>query len=191
MIAIEVLKMKQWFLLLGALLLSACSNNNQQVSALAKPPSGSANGTGMVFIANPVQSSGTQTLSDQEDADAAVPASAYYKVALTNLDGSGYLRGDWANVRSETGDPAYSPTNTFNYTRHDDRFEQVMAYFWITEAQKYIQSLGFGKGEFPAVNKESQDVRVNQWGLDNSFDWDKHDYIKLGKGAWTTGKTAK
>ena len=65
-------------------------------------------------------------------------------MTLTNLDGSGYLRGDWANVVSETGNPAYSPTNTFIYTRHQDEFEQVMAYYWITEAQKYIQSLGFG-----------------------------------------------
>ena len=65
-------------------------------------------------------------------------------MTLTNLDGSGYLVGDWANIRSETGNPAYSPTNTFNYHRNDDRFEQVMAYYWVTEAQKYIQSLGFG-----------------------------------------------
>ena len=28
---------------------------------------------------------------------------AYRIVTLTNLDGSGYLRGDWANIRSETG----------------------------------------------------------------------------------------
>ena len=69
---------------------------------------------------------------------------AYHTVTLTNLDGSGCLRGDWANIRSETGNAAYSPTNEFLYRRNDDRFEQVMAYYWITEAQKYIQSLGFG-----------------------------------------------
>jgi hypothetical protein len=102
-------------------------------------------------------------------------------VTLTNLDGSGYLNGDWANVLSETGDPAYSPTNTFSYGRSDDRFEQVMAYYWVTEAQKYIQSLGFG-GTRRAINKESQDVRINQWGQDNSFSWDKHDVLRFGKG---------
>ena len=47
-------------------------------------------------------------------------------------------------VVSETGSPAYSPTNTFRYTRSQDEFEQVMAYYWITESQRYIQSLGFG-----------------------------------------------
>ena len=56
-----------------------------------------------------------------------------------------------------------------------------MAYYWVTEAQKYIQSLGFGVTR-PAVNKESQDIRTNQYGVDNSFSWDKHDYLRFGKG---------
>jgi hypothetical protein len=53
---------------------------------------------------------------------------AYHTVTLTNLDGSGYLRGDWANVVSEAGNPAYSPTSAFSYNRHQDEFEHVMAY---------------------------------------------------------------
>jgi hypothetical protein len=148
--------------------------------AINNPPTGST-GTAKVFMSNPVQSSGIQTLTDQKDANAAVPASAYYQVALSHLDGSGYLRGDYANVLSETGSPANSPTNTFNFTRKDDQFEQVMAYFWVTEAQLYLQSLGFGT-ELPAVNKESQDVRINQLGADNSFSWDKKDVLRFGKG---------
>ena len=32
------------------------------------------------------------------------------------------------------------------------------------------------------MNAESQDVRVNQVGIDNSYSWDKHDMIRLGKG---------
>ncbi|HET7514483.1 MAG TPA: M36 family metallopeptidase, partial [Gaiella sp.] len=84
-------------------------------------------------------------------------------------------------IRSETGAPAYSPTNTFVYDRHQDQFEQVMAYYWITEAQKYIQSLGFGTTRRP-VNKRPQAVRINQWGADNSFATDKQDEIRFGKG---------
>ena len=148
----------------------------------AKPGPGTSTGTAKVFVPNPVQSTGNETLTDQKDSDAAVPASAYYSVTLTNLDGSGFLRGDWANVVSETGNPAYSPTNTFIYTRRQDEFEQVMAYYWVTEAQKYIQSLGFGS-TLPAVNKESQDVRINQWGDDNSFETDHpKDELRFGKG---------
>jgi len=57
-----------------------------------------------------------------------------------------------------------------------------MAYYWITEAQKYIQSLGFGTGALRPVNKESQDVRINQFGQDNAFSWDKKDLLRFGKG---------
>ncbi len=143
--------------------------------------SGSATGSGTVFKVNPVQSSGNQGLTDDKDSDAAVPASEYAKVALRNLDGSGYLRGRWVTVRSNTGAAAYSTTNTFDYLRHDDRFEQVMGYFWVNQAQEYLQSLGFGSTLRP-VNAHSQDLRIDQYGLDNSYQTDKQDYIRLGKG---------
>jgi hypothetical protein len=171
--------LKRLWLLAPALVLALVLVSS--ISA-AQPPVGSSTGTGAVFVPNPVQSTGDETLTDQKDSDAAVPASAYYQVALTNLDGSGYLRGDWANVVSETGSPAYSTTNTFDYTRSQDEFEQVMAYFWITESQKYIQSLGFGSTR-PPVNKESQDVRINQLGQDNSFETTHpKDELRFGKG---------
>ena len=146
-----------------------------------KPGSGSSTGTARVFAPNPVQDLGIQTLTDQKDAASAVPAAAYHSVTLTDLDGSGYLSGKWAVVRSQTGAPAYSPTNAFVYDRQQDQFEQVMAYYWITEAQRYIQSLGFGSSLRP-VNMRPQAVRINQWGADNSFATDKQDEIRFGKG---------
>jgi hypothetical protein len=147
----------------------------------ANPPSNSSIGTGRVFLPNPVADLQDQSLTDQKDADYAALQPAYHTVTLTNLDGSGYLRGDWANIRSETGDPAYSQTNTFLYNRHQDEFEQVMAYYWVTQAQLYIQKLGFGSQLRP-VNEESQDIRINQFGQDNSFSWDKKDELTFGKG---------
>jgi len=147
----------------------------------AKGGPGTSTGTGQVFFPNPVAYLQNQSLTDQKDANYPALQPAYVTVTLTNLDGSGYLRGDWANIRSETGNPAFSETNTFIYTRDDDRFEQVMAYYWVTEAQKYIQSLGFGS-TLRSINKESQDVRINQYGVDNSFSWDKHDLLRFGKG---------
>jgi zinc metalloprotease ZmpB len=147
----------------------------------AKPGSGSDTGTGRVFMVNPVQSSGDQLLTDQKDSDTAVPLDQYAEVPLRNLDGSGYLVGTWANVRSNTGHAAYSTANDFVYLRHDDRFEQVMAYFWVNQSQEYLQSLGFGSQLRP-VNAESQDVRIDQYGVDNSYSWDKHDLLRFGKG---------
>jgi zinc metalloprotease ZmpB len=152
------------------------------VATAAKIGPGTSSGTGSVFLSNPVQSLGDESLTDQKDSDAAVPAAAYHTVTLTNLDGSGFLRGDYANVVSETGNPAFSPTNTFAYTRHQDEFEQVMAYYWITEAQKYIHSLGFGEAR-RAINDRPQAVRINQWGLDNSFATDHpKTELRFGKG---------
>jgi len=147
----------------------------------ARPGPQSSTGSGTVFLPNPVADLEDQSLTDQKDRNHAALAQAYHNVQLTNLDGSGFLRGDWVTIRGKTGDSAYSPTNTFQYDRHDDRFEQVMAYYWITESQKYIQSLGFGSSRQP-VNMTSQKVRINQWGADNSFAEDKRFEIRLGKG---------
>lgn len=150
-------------------------------AADAKPPTGATTAKALVFIPNPVQSSGNEALTDQKDSATAVPLGAYYEVTLTDLDGSGYLNGTWANVKSSTGTPAYTTNGTYFYDRHDDQFEQVMAYFWGTQTQKYLQSLGFGR-DLPAVNAESQDYKVDQYGQDNSFSRDDHDTITLGKG---------
>lgn len=149
-----------------------------------KPPSGTDTGTGRVFLPNPVQALGDESLTDQKDADFPALQAAYRTVTLRDLDGSGFLRGKWANVVSETGNPAYSPTNTFLFNRAQDEFEQVMAYYWITESQRYIQRLGFGvPGGRRPVNMESQDVRINQWGADNSFQTNHpKDEMRFGKG---------
>ena len=151
------------------------------VATAAKPGPGTTTGSGRVFLPNPVASQQDQTLTDQKDADYAALQPAYRIVTLTNLDGSGRLVGDWANVLSETGKPAYSPTNTFHFNRSQDEFEQVMAYYWVTQAQLYLRGLGFGR-TYRGVNNESQDVRINQWGADNSYSWDKHDVLRFGKG---------
>jgi zinc metalloprotease ZmpB len=145
--------------------------------------SAGSTGVGTVFLPNPVADLQNESLTDQKDADYAALQPAYHDVTLTDLDGSGTLTGRWAQVVSETGDPARSATNTFRYHRNDDRFEQVMAYYWITEAQKYIQSLGFGTGTYPPVNMRSQRVRINQLGYDNSFATDHpKDELRFGKG---------
>src|SRR5689334_15145678 len=150
--------------------------------ALGRSSAGST-GTGTVFFPNPVAQLQDESLTDQKDADYAALQPAYKNVTLTNLDGSGTLTGAWAQVYSETGNPARSSTNTFTYHRNDDRFEQAMVYYWVTEAQKYIQSLGFGAGKYPAVNKQSQRLRINQYGQDNSFASDHPiDELRFGKG---------
>ncbi len=138
------------------------------VTLLAAAPAYSATAPGQVFLPNPVADLGIQTLTDQKDADyfSASPtlAKAYHRVTLTDLDASGTLTGAYARVESETGTPARNTGSGFIYTRDQDQFEQTMGYFWVTQAQRYIQSLGFKN-----VNNRQQLLRINQYGGDNSF----------------------
>ena len=147
----------------------------------AKPGGGPATGTGLVFKVNPVQSSGNESLTDQNDSATAVPASEYARVAIRNLDGSGYLRGKWATVESATGTPAYSATGVYDYNRHQDQFEQVMGYFWVNQGEEYLQSLGFGS-TLPPILKEPFPVKIDQYGGDNSYETSKPFRVRLGKG---------
>jgi hypothetical protein len=174
--------------LLAATALAACASLTA-VGVLAGPASatktgsGSPTGTASVFMVNPVQSTGDQGLTDAKDAASAVPAAAYATAQLRNLDGSGYLSGKYVRVTTSTGTPAYSTTNTFRYTRDQDQFEQVMAYFWINQAQEYLQSLGFRPGgPLQPILARPMDTKINQYGVDNSYFTSKQQFLRFGKG---------
>ena len=158
------------------------------VAVSAKQPTGCTEGTGMVFNPNPVATSpgGSYAgLADNKDADSAALTAQRVQVTLPDLDGSGFLRGTYAIVVTETGNPAYETDCTFDYTRHDDRFEQVMAYYWVNVSQAYSRSLGFtaGSGVWREINADQQRVRINQWGADNSFaTTHPKDEMRFGKG---------
>ena len=137
-------------------------------AAAAKPTPTGSSAPAQVFFPNPVQSLGDESLTDQKDANYPALAAAYARKTLTDLDGSGTLTGAYARVESETGTPARNRGGGFIYTRDQDQFEQVMGYYWVTQAQRYIQSLGFGS-TLPAVDKRQQLLRINQFGGDNAF----------------------
>jgi hypothetical protein len=166
------------------LLLAVTSLALAPAAAQARQPANSGStASACVFATNPVATSGDNTLRDRKDRDQAVLNAERVDVTLTHLDGSGYLRGDYAVVVSSTGDPAFSTTAEYCYTRHDDRFEQVMAYYWTTESQLYLRSLGFDGVTFPEINADRQRVRINQWGIDNSFaTTHPRDEMRFGKG---------
>jgi hypothetical protein len=138
--------------------------------------------TATVFFPNPVTQTGDESLTDQKDADYAALQPAYPQVSLSALDGSGYLRGSWVTVKSETGKAARAVNGAFPaYHRDADQFEQVMGYYWVTTAQQYLQHLGFGSTLRP-VNQRQIQLRINQYGGDNSFFRDDKANITLGKG---------
>ncbi|WP_020141607.1 M4 family metallopeptidase [Terracoccus sp. 273MFTsu3.1] len=145
-----------------------------------------ANGSGKVFDPNPVVALQNESLKDANNADSAVPASAYKTVTLANLDGSGYLKGSWANVtnaKKGKNPGAFSSTLSFPYTRSDTRFEQVNSYYAVDRVQTYIQSLGFAD-----VNHESQDLSVNTTTQDNSWYTPSQDTITIGTGGVDDGE---
>jgi hypothetical protein len=162
--------------MLAAVVLAGTSS----VAQAAGTTVGSATGT--VFFPNPVQQLGRQDLTDNKDADDPVFASAYRRVTLTDLDGSGRLSGTYVRVKSTTGKAAVAVNGVFpDFHRDSDQFEQVMGYFWVTTAQRYLQHLGFGS-DLRAVNQRQIEVRINQFGGDNSFFRDDKANITLGKG---------
>ena len=59
-----------------------------------------------------------------------------------------------------------------------------MAYYWVTQSQLYHRSLGFDGRPFPEINADRQRVRINQWGVDNSFATDpsaRRDALRQGR----------
>lgn len=124
------------------------------------------NGKGQVFIPNPVTALDRDDLFDMKDVNQDVLNGAYKTVVLNDLNPGGYLKGPYVDT---TATPNYARAidNEFMYTRYDDRFEEVMAYYHIDAVQRYIQSLGF-QGNKGILNYP---IKVNAHGGkdDNSY----------------------
>jgi Zn-dependent metalloprotease len=145
----------------------------RSVTVLSK----SATGTGDVFNPNPVVALQDESLRDRGDSNQQVLIPAYKRVALPHLNAGPTLVGKYAQVVAARGPLASSPSHTYVYTRLDDRFEQVNAYYGIDLAQTYIQTLGFGD-----VNNEAQDLSIDTYAGDNSFYSPRNDKITYGIG---------
>lgn len=103
-----------------------------------------ASGTGLVFDPSPIASSGDTSLTDESDATYAALEAEQVAVTLENLDGTGVLRGDWVNARTQRAEQRAEEADlVFEYTRDETHFEEVNAYYTIDRLQTWIQSLGF------------------------------------------------
>ena len=166
-------------------MLGATAATAALVASVVNAPAASASADAAgatVFYPNPVQQLGDQTLTDQKDADYPALGAAYRQVTLMNLDGSGTLTGRYVKVKSNTGTPARAENGQFPVWHRDaDQFEQVMGYYWVDTAQAYLQSLGFG-GKLRPVNQRQIELRIDQYGGDNSFFRDDKANVTLGKG---------
>ena len=131
-----------------------------------------ASGRGRVFIPNPVVALGDRKLT----AESEIPDRAYTDVVIRDLDGSGYLKGPYVDTCT-TPNRAKEQDLIFNYLRPDPRFKEVMVYYHIDEAARYIHSLGF-------TNLCNKTIKVNVHGdfVNNSYY--NHDTREITFGTW-------
>lgn len=124
------------------------------------------NGKGKVFKPNPVVALNRDDLLDKKDSDQTVFNAAYKIVTLKELDGSGSLKGPYVDLTC-TKNCAKATDGKFMFTRGDKHFEEVMIYYHLDTAQRYIQSLGFS-GDKGILNRP---IKANAHGIpdDNSY----------------------
>ncbi len=130
-------------------------------------------GTGQLFDPDPKTKLNDDTLTDQNDADIAIPVGGYDTYPLPLLDppvgGLYSLAGPWAimidNETPTIAPPTEADANNFVYTRSPDEFENVLCYWHITNMQTYFQdTLGLSN-----VNQRQQGLDAHGLsGADNS-----------------------
>ncbi len=137
-----------------------------------------ADGTGLVFDPDPMSSSG-DTYADNNDATSAALDAARFDVTLPRLDGTGVLRGDYADARpTNAASRASAAGLAFPFDRANNAFEEVMAYYHLDRAQDRITStLGFVD-----VNHGRQVAIVNAFADDNSYYDPGNDTLNFGTG---------
>ena len=150
-----------------------------------------ATGTGDVFDPNPWQQQGNGTdLQDNDDATNPTLDSLVISVTLEGLDeGTGLLIGEFVDLATLNSDSipdndADEPTRVYEYTRDDDRFEQVVVYYSVDQMNRYFHALGFdddtgtpnGIRDFPTL------ANAHFFDADNSFYSPANDAIHFGDG---------
>jgi hypothetical protein len=136
-----------------------------------------ATGVGAVFDPNPVYVLRDGSLKDMQDRDSAALTAARVVVTLPRLDGSGFLRGDYADVRAGSVRSFEAGLDWTSVTRAGSEFEQVMAYFHIDRAQQRLQDLGIAN-----ANAEPQQADAHAFSDDQSYYDAFTDTIRFGDG---------
>jgi MYXO-CTERM domain-containing protein len=138
-----------------------------------------ADGIGFVYRPNPVCESGDRALDDNANADSDELTALREQVALQGLDGSGYLRGDYADAHNPRS-RAMEPSLMFDYTRSQPEFEEVMAYYHIDRVQRQLQELGYVGAT--AILARPFEMAVNDLTADQSYYDPRKKLIQTGSG---------
>ncbi len=150
-------------------------------------------GRGFVFDPDPLSVSGLfygDAFSDNSDGDTPALNDQRAEVDLLDInpgnDGLYRLNGPYVQIVGESAGgtliytpPAESSPDGFRYTRSNDFFEAVNAYYHIDKSQRYLQSLDVGR------DIQNLSLRVNPHGLgieDNSRYYSNQNFIGFGTG---------
>jgi len=140
------------------------------------------NGTGLVFDPNPITFHGDTSLKDNNDADSELLSSARISVTLKLLNDpiSGFyvLSGPYANIVKADNQAKESDPDAFLYSRSNDKFNEVMAYYHIHTFHDYISSLGFNN----ILESSPIDINANGGIEDNSYYFPESNSITFGNG---------
>lgn len=133
-------------------------------------------GKAKVFDPNPVVKLQDEDLTDDNDANSAVPKKGYSMRTLGHLDKSKKtLVGEWADVINT--DKPTSKKGVYTFKRANDYFEEVMGYYELDTEQSYLQELGIKD-----ANAEPQRIQTDAMSDDNSWYIPSQDLIQTGTG---------
>ena len=125
-------------------------------------------GVGLVFDPNPVTALGDyRLLLGARKRVLAPPPVAYRRVALRGLDASGTLSGDKVTTAPTKARRIRRANLEFLLASSQRGFEEVMVYYHVDAARRYIESLGYRGAR--AVFREPVRACVNGTRLDNSW----------------------
>lgn len=142
----------------------------------------SPRGVAQIFDPSPVtQLGGHTTLLKGKRPVQTLPAQAYRRVTVRDLDHSGYLQGKRVTTAPTQQKRACRHDHTYIYASHQNEFEQVMTYHHINEAIRYLEKLGYrGKR---AIFTAPVEVNVNGTRQDNSWYSPDEKQLTFGTGA--------
>ena len=125
-------------------------------------------GTGLVFDPSPVTAlDGHEALLSAKGNARRPPPKAYTLVTLEGLDGSGYLTGDKVTT-AKTGERRVQRTDLqFMLRSHERGFEEVMVYYHLDAARRYLEKLGYRGTR--QIFEEPVSANVNGTRDDNSW----------------------
>ncbi|RMD97392.1 MAG: hypothetical protein D6812_15385, partial [Deltaproteobacteria bacterium] len=143
---------------------------------------------GYVYDPNAVQDTNDTSFQDNGNADSPALTDARSLVTLRGLSGN-QLTGPFVDLCApavsgaykpacQAADPDGTPPYEFDFTRGDDRFEEVVVYYAIDSLQRYIQeTLGFDD-----VNNRPISAHAHYYGADNSFYSPSNKALHFGDG---------